>query len=100
MSLLKKVVLCLLDFDNDGDLDLWTGRGGFEQQEGPSYQSNVYVNDKGKFSPLIQRLIPCNQIPVPRPFGLPILMAMAIWICLLAGELFLAVIRYHREVIF
>ncbi|MBN8650295.1 MAG: VCBS repeat-containing protein [Cytophagales bacterium] len=40
----------LLDFDNDGDLDLCIGKGGFEQQEGPSYQSKVYVNEKGKFT--------------------------------------------------
>ena len=46
----------LFDLDNDGDLDLWTGKSGFEKQEGSIYQSSVYLNDKGKFSPLTTTL--------------------------------------------
>jgi hypothetical protein len=40
----------LFDFDNDGDLDLYLGKGGFEQPEGITYQPNLYVNKKGVFS--------------------------------------------------
>lgn len=40
----------LFDFDSDGDLDLFVGIGGFEKQDGPDYQSKVFVNDKGKFT--------------------------------------------------
>lgn len=40
----------LFDFDNDGDLDLYLGKGGFEQEEGKIYQPGLYVNTQGVFS--------------------------------------------------
>ncbi|MBX2896213.1 MAG: VCBS repeat-containing protein [Cyclobacteriaceae bacterium] len=39
----------LFDFDNDGDQDLYLGKGGFELEEGTAYQPNLYINNKGNF---------------------------------------------------
>lgn len=40
----------LFDFDNDGDFDLYLAKGGFEKEDGSVYQSNLYSNNKGKFT--------------------------------------------------
>lgn len=40
----------LFDFDNDGDIDLYLGKGGFEQPEGITYQPSLYINNNGVFS--------------------------------------------------
>ncbi|MCW5911195.1 MAG: VCBS repeat-containing protein [Cyclobacteriaceae bacterium] len=47
----------LFDFDNDGDLDLYLARGGFEQEEGAVYQSDLYINHNGTFT-LSSELLP------------------------------------------
>ncbi|MFZ5972644.1 MAG: VCBS repeat-containing protein [Bacteroidota bacterium] len=52
-ALVEDTGLLLFDCDGDGDLDLYTARGGFElQADHESYRHTLYVNDgKGRLSP-------------------------------------------------
>lgn len=56
--------LCLIDADNDGDLDLFIASGGAENEPfSPSYNDNFYANDgKGKYT-LQPDALPRNMFP-------------------------------------
>jgi hypothetical protein len=47
----EEIGMVLFDADGDGDLDLYTASGGYEQQSGsPFYKDKLYINDgKGAF---------------------------------------------------
>lgn len=49
----EELGLLLIDLDKDGDLDIYTASGGYENQSGTGhYQDHIYLNNgKGSFTP-------------------------------------------------
>jgi hypothetical protein len=59
----EDVGICLVDIDNDGDMDIYTSSGGYENISGAkAYTDHLYTNDgSGKFT-MVNGVVPASDV--------------------------------------